>query len=269
MAKVLAELLRKNKDAIHSHLSLGSVDWEHLVGRVDGSSAAKDEQLWTFLAACGYAIAGADGVRQLTEILAGPDLHQDNSRIWLEAMPMSPRKKEGNTHLDLALGTIRCREGTEGGIELDDVSEPWICFGEAKLFSDLSHGVTHDPHRNQLARVAENALCFQRRGRYASRIYVALITPKAFRFAPVLSRLYQYKFREYQTNRWDLVKDLDLCRMVKRDEPPDWRYPSNMADRVEGLEFRWVTYEELFENLPCSAISEELKKFQKKHEEAP
>ena len=37
------------------------------------------------------------------------------------------------------------------------------------------------------------------------------------------------------------------------------------ADRVERLEFRWVTYEELFENLPSTAISEELKKFQKKH----
>ena len=268
MAKALAGLLCENKEAINAHLSLGSVDWENLVGRVPGPSAARDEQLWTFLAACGYAIAGADGVRRLTEILAGYDLHQNNSRIWLEAMPMPPRKKEGNTHLDLALGTIRCREGTDGGIELDDVSEPWICFCEAKLFSDLSHGVTHDPHRNQLARVAENALCFQRGGRYASRIYVALVTPKAFRFAPVLSRLYQYKFREYQTNRWDLIKDLDLCGMVKRDEPPDWRYPSNVADRVKRLELRWITYEELFENLPCSVISEDLKKFQEKHREA-
>ena len=269
MGKALVGLLCENKDLIHAHLSLGSVAWEDLVGRVRGFSAARDEQLWTFLAACGYAIAGVDGVRRLTETLAGTGLHQDNSRIWLEALPMSPRKKEGNTHLDLALGTIRCRDGTDGGIELDGDSEPWICFCEAKLFSDLSHGVTHDPHRNQLARVAENALCFQRGGRYASRIYVALITPKAFRFAPVLSRLYQYKFREYETNRWDLIKDLDLCRMEKRDEPPDWRYPSNVADRVQRLQLRWVTYEELFENLPCSAISEELKEFQEKHREVP
>ena len=180
-------------------------------------------------------------------------------------MPMSPRKKEGNTRLDLALGTIGGRGGTKGGIELDDFFEPWICFCEMKMYSDLSHDVTHDPHRNQLARVVENALCFQRRGRYADRIYVALVTPKAFRFAPVSSRLYQYKFREYETNRWDLTKDLDLCSMEKRDEPPDWRYPSNATDRVQRLELRWVTYEELFENLPCSAISKELKEFQKKH----
>ncbi len=93
--------------------------------------------------------------------------------------------------------------------------------------------------------------------------------PKAFRSAPGLSRLYQYKFREYETNRWDLIKNLDLCRMEKRDEPPDWRYPSNVADRVQRLQLRWVTWEELFENLPCSAISEELKSFQEKNGEAP
>ena len=68
--------------------SLGSVEWEDPEGRVSGSSAARDEQLWTFLAACGYAIAGNDGVRRLTEILAGTGLHQDNSMIWLEAMPL-------------------------------------------------------------------------------------------------------------------------------------------------------------------------------------
>ena len=84
----------------------------------------------------------------------------------------------------------------------------------------------------------------------------------------MLSRLYQYKFREYETNRWDLLKDLDLCQMEKRDEPPGWRYPLNVADRVQRLQLRWITYEELFENLPCSEISEELQDFQEKHREA-
>ena len=76
MGKALAGLLRENKDLIHAYLSLGSVEWEDPEGRVSGSSAARDEQLWTFLAACGYAIAGNDGVRRLTEILAGTGLHQ-------------------------------------------------------------------------------------------------------------------------------------------------------------------------------------------------
>ena len=51
MMKTLAELLCENRDPIQSHLSLGGVGWKDLVGRVRGSSAARDEQLWTFLAA--------------------------------------------------------------------------------------------------------------------------------------------------------------------------------------------------------------------------
>ncbi len=204
-----------------------------------GGSVGRDEQLWTFLASCGYAIAGSQGVARLTKILTGANLFNPNPRIWLEAMPMPPRKQEGNTHLDLAVGTISGRGDTRGGVELDDVFEPWVCFCEMKMYSDLSHDVTHDPHRNQLARVAENALCFQGRGRYADRVYVALVTPKTFRVAPGQSRLYQYKFREYKTCRMDLFKDLDSCSMDKRNEP-DWRYPLDMAERVKRLELRWA-----------------------------
>ncbi len=234
--------------------------------RVCGSSAGWDEQLWTFLAACGYAIRGAEGVAEFTKIIAGSDLPQsDNPRILLEAMPMSPRKKEGNTRLDLAIGTIRRRGETKGGIELNNGSDSWICFCEMKMYSDLSHDVTHDPHRNQLARVAENALCFQCRGRYADRVYVALVTPKTFKCAPVKSRLYQYKFREYEANRGHLLKDIDSCRIDTRHDPQDWFYPQDMADRINRLELRWLTYEELFTKVPDSAISEGLKKFQEKH----
>ena len=182
-------------------------------------------------------------------------------------MPMPPRKQEGNTHLDLALGTIRSRPQTDGGIELDDDSEPWICFCEMKMYSDLSHGVSKDPHRNQLARVAENALCFQHQGRYADRVYVTLVTPKTFRIAPGKSRLYQYKFPEYETSLMNLFKDLDSCSMDKRNEPPDWCYPLDMARRVKRLELCWATYEELFENLPCSPISKGLEEHWKKHSE--
>ena len=63
--KTLAELLCENKDSIKAHLSLGSVGWKNLVTekRLSGDSVGRDEQLWTFLAACGYAIAGSKGVR--------------------------------------------------------------------------------------------------------------------------------------------------------------------------------------------------------------
>lgn len=93
--KALAGLLCKNRNLIEPHLFLGNVRWNDLVKRVCGSSAGWDEQLRTFLAACGYAIRGAEGVADFTKIITGSDLPQpDNPRIWLEAMPMSPRKKE-------------------------------------------------------------------------------------------------------------------------------------------------------------------------------
>ena len=97
MTKTLAELLCENRDPIQAHLSLGSVHWRDLVCRVRGSSAARDEQLWTFLAACGYAIAGADGVRRLTGILAG----QRSGSVQLENMAGSNAdvpQKEGRKH---------------------------------------------------------------------------------------------------------------------------------------------------------------------------
>ena len=99
--KTLAELLCENKDSINAHLFLGNVKWKNLVTekRLSGDSVGRDEQLWTFLAACGYAIAGSQGVRRITKILTGTDFDQPDLRIWLEAMPMPPRKQEGNTHL--------------------------------------------------------------------------------------------------------------------------------------------------------------------------
>lgn len=133
------------------------------------------------------------------------------------------------------------------------------------MYSDLSHDVTHDPHRNQLARVAENAFCFQCRGRYADRVYVALVTPKTFKRAPVKSRLYQYKFREYEVNRAHLLKDIYSCCIDTRHDQKDWFYPANLTNRTDRLELSWLTYEELFTKVPDSPISEELKKFQEKH----
>ena len=262
----ITSFLNENSEMILEHLLLGNAKWENLVAekRLCTPSAWRDEQLWTFLAACGYAIAGDGGVRRLTKILTGTDLYQLNQKIWLEAMPMSPRKQEGNTRLDLAVGTIRRRVCTGGGIELDNGPDSWICFCEAKVYSDLSHGVTHDLHRNQLARVAENALCFQGQGRFVDRVYVALLTPAIFKIPPAKSRLYQYKFREYKACSMDLSRNLIACSMDQRDEP-DWSYPSNMVERVRRLEFRWATYEELFDNLPESAISQELRKFRDQH----
>ena len=270
----LADLLQKKRCVITKRLYLGKGSWCSLLEAVCKAERAspelfKDEQVWTFLAACGYAIAGAQGVEKLTKILTGLDLPQPkDAKIWMEVLPLPPRECEGNTNLDLALGTIACREGTDGGIELVSQSPSWICFCEMKWYSDISTRTTHDIHRNQLARVIENALYFNDRDedkhsecvdgdRYSDCVYVALVTPRAFKNREVNSRLYQYKFEEYEADRGHLVKDLEACVLKKREHARS----DNVADRVGRLTLRWSTYDEIFANIPDSTISEKLKEF--------
>lgn len=266
----LAELLVKYHHEIYKCLFLGYVQWDDLIDRIrrqerTSSHDLDDEQIWTFLVGCGYAIAGEQGVAVLTQTLTGSIQRAPaNPKIWFEVLPTPPRKKEGETHLDLALGTIVTREGTESGVKLDDVEAPWVCFCEMKWYSDISSGVTYDVHRNQLARVIENALCFQGAGKYAERVYFTLVTPSVFRYATLKSRLYQYKFEEYDTNRSYLIDDLLACVLEKNDRP-GWSYPSDLLPRVTNLSLRWVTHDELFENLPDSAIAIALKNFWTQH----
>ena len=253
----LEKLLKENHDAITKRLYLGKGSWCSLLEAVCKAERAsptlyRDEQVWTFLAACGYAI-DCKGVEKLTKILTGLDLIQpEDAKIWMEVLPSPPRKDEGNTNLDLALGTIACREGTDGGIELGSQSPSWICFCEMKWYSDISTRTTHDIHRNQLARVIENALYFNDGDRSSGCVYVALVTPKAFKNREVNSRLYQYKFEEYEADRGHLVKDL---------EEKSEHAIGDIENRVKRLTLLWATYDEIFANIPDSKISEELKKF--------
>ena len=57
-----------------------------------------------------------------------------------------------------------------------------------------------------------------------------------------------------------LRQDLDVCRLEKMNRP-DWTYPPDIAERVDRLKLRWPTYEELFNGIPASAISEGLQRF--------
>ena len=256
----LADLLEKNCCEITKRLYLSEGRWCDLLKRVcsykEAERLCKDEEVWTFLAACGYAI-DCKGVEKLTKILTGLDLTQPkDAKIWIEALPFPPREEEGNTNLDLALGTITCRDGTTGGIKLGPQSPSWICFCEMKWYSDISTRVRYDIHRNQLARVIENALYFNDGDRYSDCVYVALVTPKAFKNREVNSRLYQYKFAEYEADRGHIVKDLEACVLKKREHAI-----SKVADRVGKLTLRWPTYDEIFANIPDSTISERLKEF--------
>lgn len=152
------------------------------------------------------------------------------------------------------------RKGTESGIQLDNIESPWICFCEMKWYSDISTSVTYDTHRNQLARVIENALCFQRSGKYAERVYVTLVTPGVFHLATLKSRLYQYKYEEYNAQRSSLLNDFQACGLERNDQP-GWSYPADLGQRVKDLVLRWITFDELFENLPSSMIAPGIKNF--------
>lgn len=262
----LAEILKKYHAEITKYLYLGYARWDELIKRIEKHeqkplSDLNDEQIWTFLIGCGYAIAGAQGFVKLTKTLTGSDQKQpDNLKIWFEVLPISPREKEGETHLDLALGTIALREGTESGIELDNEETPWICFCEMKWYSDISTSVTYDVHRNQLARVIENALCFQGANKYAESVYVTLVTPSIFRHTPIKSRLYQYKFEEYDKDKESLLDEIKACALEK-NKRRGWSYPFDLSQRIVTLTLRWTTYDELFEHLPDSDIAITLKNF--------
>lgn len=268
--KTLAELLKQHHDRIGEYLYIGYLRWDDLIARVGrqeqkASHGLTDEQVWTFLVASGYAAAGEQGVAMLTEAMTDSNQKDPaSSRIWLEVLPVSPRKKEGETHVDLALGTIAIRAGTESGIELHDAESPWVCFCEAKWYSDISTGVSYDIHRNQLARVVENAVCFQRAGAYLEHAYVTLLTPEVFRRASLKSRLYQYLFKEYNEDRVRLTGDLAACALEKTEQP-DWTYPSDVAKRAATLSLQWCSYDELFERMPDSQMAASLYQFWRLH----
>ena len=267
--KPLSDLLEEHRDEIGRRLHLGYVHWQDLVSKPEiqephASGPLGDEQVWTFLVGCGYAMAGAEGLAKLTNVLTGMDLPQpDDARIWLEVLPLPPRNGEGNTHVDLAIGSITRRGNSRSGINLGRDPQSWICFCEMKWRSDISCSVTHDPDRNQLARVIENALCFQGEGGYSDEVHVALVTPAVFK-EPGGGygdhKVYQGLFREYESDRARLRHDLDACRLEKRNMP-DWKYPPDIAGRGDRLKLRWPTYEELFAGIPASPISEDLQRF--------
>jgi hypothetical protein len=79
-----------------------------LYGQLDAPIADYyDEVVWTFLLGLSYAAGGWDGIRKLQSLLSGYAVAPSvQYRLWLEALPVPPRKSEGNTNVDLAFGAI-------------------------------------------------------------------------------------------------------------------------------------------------------------------
>jgi hypothetical protein len=186
----------------------------------------------------------------------------NSEKIWIEVLPISPREKEGQTHLDLAIGDIDIRHGTESGIELIPKDDSWIAFCEMKWYSDISYNVSYDQQRNQLARVIENALTFQKNGIVAEKVFVDLVTPKIFKNSTNKSRLYNYKYEEYLSTD-SLINDINNSGLEKVNKE-EWQYP-NIEDRSSKLSLKWITFETLFNSMPVSDISEKIKEFEQKY----
>jgi len=207
-----------------------------------------NEKVWTYLVA--DILANSPNSERYVQMLCGGDVVTGRTRdVWFEAQPMGPRKgtrdeTESNTTLDLALGDVCVRGNSAAGIAYSKADTSWTCFVEAKVLSDCSADVTHDPLRNQLTRVIECVLCFQSSACFPDKVFFTLLTPRLFRDNP-MSRLYGYKFREYEQDRRRILDDIARSRIPRRIDL-DWKYP-DLERRLDALRLSWVTYEEILE----------------------
>ncbi|MBN1369075.1 MAG: hypothetical protein JW954_02415 [Dehalococcoidaceae bacterium] len=268
----LTDALNIQRDAGEARFHYGRVNINDLIAvirtyELSSNQTLVNEKAWTFLVGFGYSLSGETGINRLSEILTNSDILSSlQTQLWLEALPLPPRRNEGNTSIDLALGAISKRGGTKGGIELAAGDNTWVCFCEMKFNSDIASGTTQDCHRNQLLRVIENALCFQASECFADKLFVTLVTPAVFKNQEPKNRLYQYKYEEYKNEPAVILQELDKCRYGPRQQT-GWLYPSNMKERIKKLELNWVTYEDLFDNMPIpedpsnSEIVNRIKKF--------
>jgi hypothetical protein len=268
----LSDNLTKYNSVITEFLHLGYVKWDDLIARLENFESKnlhelEDEQVWTFLLGCGYAVSGAYGVQLLSGLLTGGKIEcRPKSKIWIEVLPIPPREQEGNTHLDLAVGDISLRNRTCSGIELSDTANSWVCFCEMKWNSDISTTVSYDIKRNQLIRVIENAISFQsQQNHYVDNVYVTMVTPAVFYSSRGKSRLYQYKLDEYSSNADMILNDIQDCALHENKSYPGWKYPVDLGQRISCLKLNWISYEQLFANLPQSVLRDDLSCFWSKY----
>lgn len=223
---------------------------------INSNGFYRNEKVWTYLVA--DILPNSEHINNYLKLFCNDDTTRNDfdRNIWFESEPIPPRKgssgnAEGNTKIDLAFGAIRIRKNTQSGIEYNyDCARGernWVCFVEAKLFSDCSTKVSYDPLKNQIARVIENLVCFQGNGNFPEKLFFTLLTPRLFKSNPK-SRLYGYKMNDYEDNR-NVIEDINLSRIEKRIEERNlmnWSYP-DLTDRLKTLKIKWITYEEIFE----------------------
>lgn len=71
----VAEILTNYHSELTKYLYIGYARWDDLIARIrreeqkPSADDFADEQIWTFLVACGYAMAREKGIARLPEIL--------------------------------------------------------------------------------------------------------------------------------------------------------------------------------------------------------
>ena len=233
--------------------------------------ALKNETLWTFLLTLLYT-ENDENIKLLFKQLTGKEAKNNIEKVWIEALPYPPRKSEGNTHLDLALGSIQKRNISQkkgnnpnsNGIEYLDEANGQVLFCEMKWESDISTKVANSLTRNQMARVIENLITFQdSKNKQPDEFYFTLVTPKQFKDEKVnYSRLYGYKFEEYSKNLKLFLKDLgDLkySKLKKRNDE-NWKYPDEkeISTNIDKLQMNWKSFEEIRKEAPDGQLKSEI-----------
>jgi hypothetical protein len=247
-------------------LRLGSLNEAALRADLQALEAGRapigDEQIWTYLCACGYACL-EDGPTRLASVLMQCQPPSPAEAIWLEPLTFPPRLDERNSYIDLATGAIAWRTDTKGGIHFasPQTGQPtWAVFVEAKLYSDIACRTKNDPMRNQLLRVIETGLtfCCLGAGQVAQAtavpdaVHIVLLTPRLFRDHPG-TRYYGCKFRQYEGKPQAILEDLALATGAIRPH-----CPLDLTASLKRLHLHWVTYEEVIHSLPDWAFKSDL-----------
>lgn len=228
---------------------------------VNGNAKKPGNELYLmYLIAKGYE----NHKSYLYKILTGEDY--SDPYMYLEAQPITKRCNEGNTNLDLAMGSLKRRGTTESGIDYtSSKNEKSFLFCEAKWSSDISTKVSHFSSRNQLQRVIDNALYFtDKLKENGGKIFVVLLTPKQYKDEfenNQGSRLYAYKFNEYKNNHNQILDELSY---INTHLPLKNNLENTLKNNLSFLELRWITLEEVIENIPDEKIKSQALNYYKK-----
>lgn len=171
--------------------------------------------------------------------------------IYVDGQTTSPyQNSSGNTKLDISCGAIIKKDERYCELEYSGSSNA-VSFVMVKYLKDIKFSNNQIPLMNDFDGMIENLLCFQGNITFPEKVVFTLITPKIFKENPK-SRLYGYKMSEYGYNDRHLKLN-EFLRIIKKRKSyeekrceKDWVYPENIQDRMDKIQIRWLTFEEIF-----------------------